>query len=68
MGTRDQKRGAFLGLVGGDALGAAIEFKSPGTFTPVTGYRDGGPHGLNAAERGSPEFLRIGWTGSHAGI
>ena len=34
----------------GDALGAAVEFKSPGSFTPVTGYRSGGPHGLKAGE------------------
>lgn len=34
----------------GDALGAAVEFKSPGTFSPVTDYRAGGPHGLAAGE------------------
>jgi ADP-ribosylglycohydrolase len=34
----------------GDALGAAVEFSSPGSFAPVTGYQDGGPHGLNAGE------------------
>jgi len=42
--------GALLGLAIGDALGAAVEFRPPGTFPPVTGYRDGGPHGLNAGE------------------
>ena len=30
--------------------GAAVEFKSPGSFAPVTGYRNGGPHGLDAGE------------------
>lgn len=34
----------------GDALGAAVEFKSPGSFAPVTGYRHGGPHRLEAGE------------------
>jgi ADP-ribosylglycohydrolase len=40
----------LIGLAVGDALGAAIEFSSPGTFTPVTGYRSGGPYGLKAGE------------------
>ena len=31
-------------------LGAAVEFKSPGRFPPVTHYRSGGPHDLNAGE------------------
>ncbi|MGI8980060.1 MAG: ADP-ribosylglycohydrolase family protein [Pirellulaceae bacterium] len=43
-------RGCLLGLAIGDALGAAVEFKKPGTFEPVTGYRGGGPHGLMAGE------------------
>ncbi len=34
----------------GDALGAAVEFRPPGSFAPVTGYRNGGPHGLEAGE------------------
>jgi ADP-ribosyl-[dinitrogen reductase] hydrolase len=46
----DRRRGALLGLAIGDALGAAIEFSRPGTFEPVTGYRAGGPHRLNAGE------------------
>ncbi|QDU80695.1 ADP-ribosyl-[dinitrogen reductase] glycohydrolase [Polystyrenella longa] len=46
----DRQGGCFLGLAIGDALGAAVEFKSPGTFPPVTGYRDGGPHGLGPGE------------------
>ncbi len=48
--TDDRKRGCLLGLAVGDALGAAVEFQPPGTFEPVTGYRGGGPHGLNAGE------------------
>src|SRR6266436_2966726 len=43
-------RGAFIGLAVGDALGAAVEFSAPGSFSLVTGYRSGGPHGLKAGE------------------
>ena len=46
---KDRSRGALIGLAVGDALGAAVEFKSPGSFAPVTGYRDGGPHLLKAS-------------------
>lgn len=44
----DLRRGGLIGLAVGDALGVAVEFSRPGTFTPVTGYRGGGPHGLNS--------------------
>jgi ADP-ribosyl-[dinitrogen reductase] hydrolase len=47
---QDRRRGALIGLAVGDALGAAVEFRSPGTFAPVTGYRSGGPHDLEAGE------------------
>ena len=47
---QDRQRGALVGLAVGDALGAAVEFKSPGNFVPVTHYRNGGPHGLAAGE------------------
>ena len=46
----NRKRGTLLGLAIGDALGAAVEFKPPGSFEPVTDFRSGGPHGLNAGE------------------
>src|ERR1700726_508142 len=46
----DRRRGTLIGLAVGDALGAAVEFKSPGSFAPVTGHRSGGPHRLNAGE------------------
>src|SRR5689334_13706353 len=46
----DRRRGALIGLAVGDALGAAVEFCSPGSFVPVIGYRAGGPHGLAAGE------------------
>ena len=46
----DRFRGCLIGLAVGDALGAPIEFMPPGTFEPVTDFRGGGPHGLNAGE------------------
>ena len=50
MLNADRRRGALIGLAVGDALGAAVEFRSPGRFLPVTQYRDGGPHRLAAGE------------------
>ena len=47
---RDRQRGCLFGLAIGDALGAAVEFQSPGSFFKVEGYRRGGPHNLNAGE------------------
>lgn len=46
----NRQRGAFLGLAVGDALGAAVEFRSPGSFPEVISYRGGGPHGLKPGE------------------
>jgi ADP-ribosylglycohydrolase len=46
----NRRRGALLGLAVGDALGAAVEFMSPGSFEPVSDYRDGGAHGLAPGE------------------
>lgn len=46
----DRLRGCLIGLAVGDALGAAVEFKAPGTFPQITTYRDGGPHNLNKGE------------------
>jgi ADP-ribosyl-[dinitrogen reductase] hydrolase len=48
---RDQRRrGSLLGLALGDALGAPVEFRPRGSFHLVTGFRDGGPHGLAAGQ------------------
>jgi len=48
--TLNRQRGCLIGLAVGDALGAAVEFKPPGSFEPVTDYRAGGPHGLDPGE------------------
>jgi ADP-ribosyl-[dinitrogen reductase] hydrolase len=45
---KDKAAGAFFGLIIGDALGAAVEFKKRDTFKEVTDLRGGGPHGLEA--------------------
>ncbi len=50
MTTKNRQRGCLIGLAVGDALGAAVEFQPPGSFEPVTGYRAGGPHGLEPGE------------------
>ncbi len=50
MKTRDRQRGCLLGLAIGDALGAAVEFQTPGSFEPVTEFRAGGPHDLGPGE------------------
>jgi ADP-ribosylglycohydrolase len=43
-------RGSLLGLAIGDALGAPVEFEARGNFSPITGYRGGGPFNLKAGE------------------
>ena len=50
MNKNDRKRGSLFGLACGDALGAAVEFSSPGSFPEVTGYRSGGPYNLKAGQ------------------
>lgn len=47
--ARDRAVGALVGLAAGDAVGTTVEFKAPGTFTPLTDMVGGGPFGL---ERG----------------
>jgi ADP-ribosylglycohydrolase len=48
--TRERYRGALLGLAAGDALGTTLEFKHPGTFTPLTDMIGGGPFHLKPGE------------------
>jgi ADP-ribosyl-[dinitrogen reductase] hydrolase len=42
----DRYKGALLGLAAGDALGTTVEFRSRGSFTPLTGIVGAGPFGL----------------------
>lgn len=46
----DRYCGSLLGLACGDALGTTLEFKSPGTFKPVTHIVGGGPFRLKPGE------------------
>jgi len=46
----DKARGSLLGLAIGDALGTTIEFKKPGTFSPVSDIVGKGPFHLKAGE------------------
>ena len=46
MTRRDRFRGALLGLAVGDAVGTTVEFKPPGTFTPMRDMVGGGPFDL----------------------
>jgi ADP-ribosyl-[dinitrogen reductase] hydrolase len=46
----DQYRGCLLGLAIGDALGAPIEFKTRGTFEPITDMISGGTWSLKAGQ------------------
>lgn len=50
MDTREMCRGAMLGLAVCDALGTTLEFKSPGTFKPISDMVGGGPFGLKAGQ------------------
>ncbi len=50
MDVIDRYRGAMLGLATGDALGTTLEFKSPGSFTPITDMNGGGPFNLEPGQ------------------
>ena len=41
--VRDRYLGALLGLAAGDALGAAVQYRVPGSFTPLGDLLGGGP-------------------------
>lgn len=43
----DQYIGCLVGLAVGDALGATLEFKTPGDFQPINDMVGGGPHQLS---------------------
>ena len=46
--TLERYQGALLGLAVGDAVGTTVEFKPPGSFSPVTDMVGGGPFRLPA--------------------
>ncbi len=46
MDELERYRGALLGLAAGDAVGTTLEFRSPGTFTPIADMVGGGPFRL----------------------
>lgn len=48
--NNDRFRGCLLGLAVGDAVGTTLEFKSPGTFTPISDLVGGGPFGLQPGQ------------------
>lgn len=48
--SRNRFRGCLLGLAVGDALGTTVEFRAPGTFTPLTTIVGGGPFNLDAGQ------------------
>ena len=50
MELRNRYRGALLGLAVGDALGTTLEFKRPGTFTPIEDMVGDGPFGLKPGQ------------------
>jgi ADP-ribosyl-[dinitrogen reductase] hydrolase len=43
---RERYAGCLVGLAVGDAVGTTVEFKSRGSFPPVTDMTGGGPFGL----------------------
>jgi ADP-ribosylglycohydrolase len=46
VNVKTRYEGALLGLAAGDALGTTVEFKSPGTFEPLSDIIGGGPFKL----------------------
>jgi len=50
MTAVDRAVGALLGLACGDAVGTTLEFRTPGTFEPITDMVGGGPFGLRPGE------------------
>ena len=46
----DRYRGSLLGLAAGDALGTTLEFRSPGSFEPLTDMIGGGPFRLEPGQ------------------
>lgn len=49
-GRAGHVRGALVGLAVGDAVGTALEFREPGSFTPIYDMVGGGPFRLQPGE------------------
>jgi ADP-ribosylglycohydrolase len=50
METIERYRGCLLGLAAGDALGTTLEFRPPGSFSPIDDVVGGGPFGLKPGQ------------------
>ena len=50
QGVHKRYLGALVGLAVGDSLGASIEGRPPGSFTPIEGMVGGGTWGLEAGQ------------------
>lgn len=50
MIQRNRFLGSLIGLATGDALGTTLEFRAPGTFTPISDLVGGGPFGLRPGQ------------------
>jgi ADP-ribosylglycohydrolase len=50
MERKERYRGSLLGLAAGDAVGTTLEFRSPGSFTPINDIQGGGPFNLQTGE------------------
>ena len=50
MEVLERYRGCLLGLATGDALGTTLEFRAPGTFTPIADMIGGGPFELKPGQ------------------
>ena len=50
MDVIERYRGCLLGLATGDALGTSLEFRPPGTFTPIETIGGGGPFKLSPGQ------------------
>ena len=47
---QNRYQGCLVGLAVGDALGTTVEFKAPGTFSPMATIVGGGPFGLGKGQ------------------
>jgi ADP-ribosylglycohydrolase len=50
MSDLDKYKGSLIGLAVGDALGTTLEFRPPGTFTPITDMVGSGPFNLDPGQ------------------